>query len=264
MRQHVLRTLPLTLAFFVASANATPSPEEIVQSSLDTLYSPGDDQSTTIQMELINSQGQSRKRQLTMLRKDVGSTGDQKYYIYFHSPTDVKGTAFLIHKLASSEDDRWLYIPAVKMIKRIAANDKRSSFVGSDFTYEDVSGRDINDEKHTLLREENINGRNTYVIESAPKTVIDYTKRISWVDAENWLPIKEEFYDVQNKLVREFSADKIEEIQGTWTITQRTMSNKLTGHRTTVHYEQVKYNNNLEDELFSERYLRNPPRQWVR
>jgi outer membrane lipoprotein-sorting protein len=163
-------------------------------------------------------------------------------------------------------------LPALDMIRQIAASDARSSFVGSDFSYEDVSGRNIAADTHTLLREEKLGDKNSYVVESVPKEPIDYIKKISWIDQATFLPLKEEYYDVQNDLVRVFAAEKIEEISGMEgqeqkkipTIIRRTMKNLKTGHRTDVTYTSVFYNVGLKNDIFAERYLRNPPDEWIK
>lgn len=251
--------VPISLA-----AAAEPSAEEIIKRSLDTFYYGGKDQRVRVAMKLINAQGSVRERNMTMLRLNVGGAGDQKYYIFFHSPADVKGTAFLVWKYPRAEDDRWIYIPAIKLVRRIAADDKRSSFVGSDFTYEDVSGRDVTDEAHRLLKREDLSGRPTFVVESKPKAALDYARRVVWVDAERWLPLKEEYYDTQDQLSRIFVAEKVEQINGVWTATARTMKNDKSGHRTEISLSGVEYGVGLTEDIFTERYLRAPPSKWVR
>ena len=243
---------------------ADPSGEEIIKHSLDAFYYAGNDMRARIKMKLINPQGNVRERDLTMLRLNLGVTGDQRYYMYFHGPSDVKGTTFMVWKYPAREDDRWIFIPAVKLVKRIAADDKRSSFVGSDFTYEDVSGRDLDDEVYSLVRKEDFGGRPAYVVESKPKAPADYARRLSWIDQERWLPLKEEYFDARNELIRTFTADKIEQKGQHWTVTARSMKNLQNGHRTEVAYQEVEYDVGLKDDIFSERYLRDAPKQWVR
>jgi hypothetical protein len=245
-------------------AQDTSSAADIIAKSRLAFYYAGDDGRAKVLMELINKGGQKRVRELTMLRKDYEEGGEQKYFTYFHKPSDVKDTTFMAYKYPDKDDDRWLFIPAINLVKRIAANDKYSSFVGSDFTYEDVSGRKPEEDSHTLLRKEQLNGKNCFVIESIPKTASEYTKRISWIDETNFLPLKEEFYDKQNELYREFLAQEIKDISGILTITKRIMKNIKTGHRTEVTFQEVEYNLGIEDDVFSERYLRRPPLQWVR
>jgi outer membrane lipoprotein-sorting protein len=207
-----------------------------------------------------------------MLRWNDPKSRDQKYFLYFREPADVQGMTFMVWKYPAKESDRWIYVPAIDLVRRIAARDARSSFVGSDFTYEDVSGRNIAADTHGLLREEKLGDRDCYVVESVPKEPIDYVKRISWIDKATFLPLKEEYYDVQNQLARMFTADKIEDIVATEgrerksypTVTKRTMKNLKTGHRTEVTFTSVSYNVGLQDNIFTERYLRNPPERWIK
>ena len=240
------------------------SATDIISKSRLAFYYAGRDMRAKVLMELVNKTGQKRIRELTMLRKDDEEGGRQKYFTYFHQPPDVKDTTFMVYKYPDKDDDRWLFIPAINLVKRIAANDKYSSFVGSDFTYEDVSGRKPEEDTHTLLRKEKIGERSCFVIESAPKEPSEYTKRISWIDETNLLPLKEEFYDKQNELYRQFEAIEIKNIGGIMTITKRLMRNVKTGHRTEVTFQTVEYNEGIGDDIFSERYLRRPPLEWIR
>jgi outer membrane lipoprotein-sorting protein len=258
-----LLLVPLAMASASARA-ADPSAEEIVKRSLEAFYYAGNDMRAKVRMKLINPQGNVREREMTMLRINLGKSGDQRYYIYFHGLADVKGTSFLVWKYPGKESDRWIYVPALKLVKRIAADDKRSSFVGSDFTYEDVSGRNVEDETHTVVRKEDLGGRPTYVVESKPKTVFDYSRRLSWIDSERWLPLKEEYFDARNEPLRTFTADKVELTGKQWTIMARSMKNLQSGHRTEVVYQEVGYDLGLKPDIFTERYLRDAPRQWVR
>ena len=240
------------------------SADDIIAKSRLVFYYAGDDMRAKVLMELINKDGQKRLRELTMLRKDYEEGGNQKYFMYFHKPADVKDTTFMVYKYPNKDDDRWLFIPAINLVKRIAANDKYSSFVGSDFTHEDVSGRKPDEDNHALLRKEQLNSKSCFVVESIPKGTSGYTKRISWIDESNFLPLKEEFYDKQNKLYREFLAQEIKDIKGIFTITKRTMKNTKTGHRTEATFQEVEYNLSIQDDVFSERYLRRPLLEWIR
>ena len=240
------------------------TPEEIVRACYAHFYYAGEDMRAKVLMELINKVGQKRVRELTMLRKDYEDGGNQKYYMYFHRPADVKDTTFMVYKYPERDDDRWLFIPALDLVKRIASNDKFSSFVGSDFSYEDISGRKPEEDSHTMLKKEMINNRTCFVIESLPKETSEYTRRVSWIDEANFLPIKEEFYDRQNELYRTFEALEIKDIDGILTITKRAMRNVKTGHSTEVTFQEVKYNLSITDDIFTERFLRNPARQWLK
>lgn len=273
MKRYLTVSLLAIFAFF-ASLNAgtvlwgpsllhAEDAMEIIKKSQDHLFYPGKDMQARVKMSLIAKTGQQRLRELTMLRRN-GSGGEQKYFIYFHSPGDVRGTSFMVYKYPNKDDDRWLFIPAINLVNRIAARDSRSSFVGSDFTYEDVSGRDIEADTYKYLREETLEGKPCHVIESVPKGPTEYTKKISWIDKTTYIPLKEEYYDVQGALYKVFTADKVEMIGGLPAVTKRTMTNVKSGHKTEVVFESIAYNVGLGDDLFSERYLRKPPEKWVK
>ena len=241
------------------------SGEEVMKKSQAAFLYPGKDFKARVVMKLINKDGQERLRELTMLRKNTGEAGgEQKYFMVFFQPADVKDMSFMIYKYPARDDDRWMFIPAVSMVKRIAAQDKRSSFVGSDFTYEDVSGRDIEDDTHVLEREEKLGNRDCHVVKSTPKTGdADFGYKLTWVDKANYLPLKEEQYDKKGARTKQFSADEVADIKGIPTATKRSMKNLQSGHRTEVVYQKTDYDLGLEDSLFSERFLRQPPRKWV-
>ncbi|MCC6543178.1 MAG: outer membrane lipoprotein-sorting protein [Nitrospirae bacterium] len=236
---------------------------DIVRKSQEAFFSQGKDMQARVKMKLLSKSGQQRLRELTMLRKN-GSNGEQKYFMYFHNPGDVRGTSFMVYKYPGKDDDRWIFIPAINLVNRIAAKDSRSSFVGSDFTYEDVSGRDVEDDTHKYLREESIQGKPCYVVESIPKNPTEYTKKLSWVDKATYLPLKDEYYDVQGSLYKVFTADKIEIIGGLPAVTGRTMSNVKNGHKTEVVFENTAFNVGIADDVFSERYLRKPSEKWIK
>lgn len=241
---------------------------EILDRAQAAFYSSGSDTKARVVMDLINADGKKRTRVLTMLRKNLPGGREQRYFLYFHEPGDVRRTAFLVWKYPEKDDDRWIFIPAVNMMRRIAARDSRSSFVGSDFSYEDISGRDLGADSHTLLREEKLGDSSCYVVQSAPKTAAEFSRKLSWIDKTSWLPLKEEYYDAQNQLARVFTADRIEAI-GTGgktypTVAKRTMKNVRSGHRTEVSFESVSYDVGIPADIFTERSLQQAPEKWIR
>jgi outer membrane lipoprotein-sorting protein len=241
----------------------------ILETSQQAFYAAGTDMKADVTMELITRDGKQRTRVLTMLRLNMPAGTEQKYFLYFREPSDVRRMTFLVWKHFEKESDRWMYIPAVDLVRRVAASDKRSSFVGSDFTYEDISGRDISADTHKVLREEKLNDHDCYVIESTPKEPLDYVRRVAWIDKATYLPLKEEYYDLQNEPARVFTADKIDNVSSVGgsgaipTVLKRTMRNVKSGHRTEVTFKSVSFNVGLTDDIFTERYLRQPPSKWV-
>lgn len=248
------------------------SADEIIERSRQAYYYAGDDAMGKMIMELIDRDGKKRVRVMTMVRRNQEEGKGQKYFIYFHEPGDVRRMTFMVWKYPRREDDRWIFIPAVDLVRRIAAEDRYSSFFGTDFSYEDVSGRDVAEDTHTLIREERLDQRDTFVIESLPLEPAAFTRRISWIDKSNFLPLKEEYFDAQGELHRVFTADRIEDIAAgegerrrTYpTVMKRTMRNVKTGHRTEVTVDTVVYDLGLEEADFSERRMRRPPRAWIR
>jgi outer membrane lipoprotein-sorting protein len=246
-----------------ASAQA-PSAEEIMRRSHLAMYYPGEDVRARITMRLVSKDGGERVREMTMTRRNVREGGEQRYFVFFHRPPDVRDLAFLVWKYPGRDDDRWLYVPALKLVRRIAASDKHTSFVGSDFSYEDVSGREPEDDSHKLLREEPVAGREAYVVESVPKDPADFSRKLSWIDKTMWLPLKEEYYDRRGDLARVYTAEEVKEVQGFWTAVKRSMKNVQSGHRTDVVLDDVRYKQKLSPDLFSERALRAPPAELIR
>jgi hypothetical protein len=250
---------------FLSPGSYGLSPEEIVRNSQAAFLYPGADFKARVLMKLVSKNGQERTRELTLLRKNYGDTGgEQKYFMYFFQPADVKDMTFMVYKYPGRDDDRWLFLPALHMVRRIAAQDKRSSFVGSDFTYEDVSGRDLEEDAHALVREEKLGERDCYLIRSTPKAGgMEYAYKLSWIDQASFLPIKEEYFDRQGELYKVFSADEIVEVKGFPTITRRSMKNLQSGHATAVSYSKTDYNIGMDDSLFTERFLRRPQKRWI-
>ncbi|MHB1012475.1 MAG: outer membrane lipoprotein-sorting protein [Desulfobacteria bacterium] len=257
----------LTGGLFPRAFAGTPGgAEEIMRRSALVQFYSGNDMRAKVTMRLLSKEGGERVRVLIMARRNVKAGGDQKYFLLFLQPADVRDMTFLVWKYPQRDSDRWLYIPAIKLVKRIAANDKRSSFVGSDFSYEDVSGRAAEEDSHTLLREEKYEGKDVLAIKSVPKDgkSADFGYKISWIDKGNFVLWKEEYYDKRGALFKVFTADEVKPIQGFPTTVKRTMKNVQTGHWTEAAYGEVKYNMGLADNLFTERSLRNPPRELAR
>jgi len=245
-------------------AEAPPSASAIVAKSLQSFFFAGSDMKAQVVMTLTPASGPKRVREFRMLRRNEKKDGEQKFFMYFNQPADVRGMTFLIAKYPQKDDDRWLFVPAINMVKRIAARDAAQSFVGSDFTYEHVSGRDLEADDHKLLRKgEKVAGKDCYVIESVAKSAAEYKRKISWIDEASFLLIKEEYYNAKDEIMKVFTADEIRDVSGIPTITKRTMANKKTGHTTTVVFADTAYNVGIESEIFSERYLKEPPRRWV-
>jgi outer membrane lipoprotein-sorting protein len=257
--------MTLVMMFGAVNLMAQQTAEEIMKKSHMALFYAGDDGVAEVTMKIVNSKGKERLREFTMLRLDQEEGGKQMYYTYFKKPSDVARLTFMVHKIPDATDNRWLYIPSVDLVKRISADDKGSSFVGSDFTYEDVSGWHWTEDNHKLLREDQLGDRDVYVIESIPKEDDgQFARKVSYIDKENYLPLKEEYYDKKGELERIFTAEEVKDVEGIMTATLRKMENVKKNQYTTVEFTNIDYNTGIEEDIFTERYLKNPPRKFIK
>ena len=262
--------LSTTLACNFAFA-AAPSVDEIIHHTNYTSYYQGQDGKAKVKMTITDAQNRIRSREFVVLRRDVPTTdelqnnayeGDQKMYVYFSRPADVNKMVFMVLKKIKSDDDRWLYLPALDLVKRIAASDKRTSFVGSDFLYEDISGRSLQADKHVLIGTD----ANYYIIENTPVNPgeVEFSKYIMYIHKSTFLPISTEYYDKQGVKYKTYTALAVDTIEGHPTITKSEAKNLQTGGSTLMEYSSVKYDVGIPDDIFSERNLRKPPRKLLR
>lgn len=229
---------------------------------MDEVYKrpSGDNMQATLNMTITNSRGSTRERSIVQFRQDDGTI--EKKIMFFTAPADVKNTSFLSYSYSDGkDDDQWIYLPALGRVRRIASDKSNESFMGSDFTYDDMGARHPDEDIHTILREEQIDGWDCYVVESVPvKPNDDYAKTISWVIKDEWIGLKKEFLDSKNSVVRELSIDEYEKIDGIWVITDMTMSNLEKNSSTRITMNEVSFDNNLRDSFFSERQMKMGPR----
>jgi len=237
-----------------------PSVDEIVNKANLAAYYQGADGKAKVKMTITDKKGQQRLREFIILRKDVKDGGDQKYYVYFQKPADVRKMVFMVHKHTDpkTDDDRWLYLSGLDLVKRIAAGDKRTSFVGSDFLYEDVSGRSLEDDTHELTKTTD----ELFVIKNVPKEplAVEFAYYDVSIDRKTFIPMKMEYYDKAGKLYRIIESKKIETIQDFPTVVKSVVSDLNTGNKTEMEFTDVKYDIKLGD-IFTERYLRKPPKE---
>ena len=269
MRAICIITFVLVFSLSLLAANEPNSTSEIpdvnmiVNKANFVAYYQGDDGRAKVKMTITSKQSQTREREFIILRKDIQDGGDQKYYVYFLKPADVRKMVFMVHKHADlkRDDDRWLYLPGLDLVRRIAAGDKRTSFVGSDFLYEDVSGRNLAEDTHQLIEATD----KYYVVKNVPKKpdTVEFNYYNVSIDRKNFVPVKMEFYDKKDKLYRVIESKKVEIIQEFPTVVKSVVSDLKTGSRTEMEFSDVKYNIKLKD-IFTERYLRRPPREAIR
>ncbi len=218
--------------------------------------STGDDMTADLTMTLINSSGMQRIRKIKQFIRDFGKV--EKKIMFFTSPADVKNTSFMnwSYNDENKDDDQWIYLPALKKVKRISSDSKSDYFMGSDFTYDDLGDRKPSADNHKILREEKLNGEDCYVVESIPKDEdYIYSKTITWVIKDKWIGLKKEFYDEDGELLKILNVMDYKNIKGFWIITHTEMKNVQKNHKTVMELNNVKINTGIPNSKFTERMM---------
>ena len=250
----LIKSLLLGVLAFTTLSAQQPTGRDIAQRVKDR--PDGDSREAEMKMTLTNKRGSSRERRLSTFSIDVGQgKKDRKSILFFTYPGDVKGTGFLTwdYDTPSREDDKWLYLPAMKKTRRISGSSaKKDYFMGSDFTYNDMSMRNVDEEKHQLLREENLAGHRCWVVQSIPNDKDEiYTRRVTWIRQDCLMAVKAEYYDKLNKLHRRLSISNIDKVQGFWTMHLMQMENVQTGHKTIIRMDNQRFNVKVAPNLFT-------------
>lgn len=261
--------LTLLLSSTVLMA-APPSVDEIIHRTNQMAYYQANDGRAKVKMTITDAQNRIRTREFIILRRDTPRSdsiednsylGEQQLYVYFNRPADVNKMVFMVHKKTLADDDRWLYLPALDLVKRIASSDKRTSFVGSNFLYEDVSGRRLTDDQHALIGQD----ENYYIIENTPvnQANVEFSKYIMYIHKASFLPIQTEYYDKQGIKYKTYTSLAVNTINGHPTITKSEARNLKTNSHTLMEYSHVQYDIGLPEDIFTERYLRKAPRKYL-
>jgi len=259
----------------VASAE-TDVNKIIEQANLSSFYA-GKDGRSDARMTIVDAQGNKQRRQFTILRRDVVSenslsknsatanemeAGDQQMLVFFSRPADVKGTVFRVEKHVKGDDERWIYLPGLDLVKRISAGDKRTSFVGAHYFYEDVSGRNTNEDTFSLINEDNSN----YLINAVPKDLssVEFASYQVTINQTNKLPMKIEYFNSNGKMIRLVEVLATKDINGHITVTKSKVTNLITLGYTLLEFRNTRYDIGLPESVFSERSMRKPPSKWLK
>ncbi len=216
----------------------------------------GEDREGELTMSLINSRGDQRVRKIKQFVKDFGNM--EKSIMFFVSPADVRNTSFMSwsYDEEGKDDDQWIYLPALKRVKRISSDSKSDYFMGSDFTYDDLGDRHPTEDNHELLREETVDGENCYVVESIPKDdEYMYSRTVVWIIKDKWIGLKKEFYDEDEELLKTLTNKKYEKIKNYWTILSSEMRNLQKDHTTKMELANVKLDTGIPANKFTERMM---------
>jgi len=264
----------------VASAE-TDVNKIIEQANLSSFYA-GKDGRSDARMTIVDAQGNKQRRQFTILRRDIVSknstsenslsknsatanemeAGDQQMLVFFSRPADVKGTVFRVEKHVKGDDERWIYLPGLDLVKRISAGDKRTSFVGANYFYEDVSGRNTKEDTFSLINDENGN----YLINAVPKDLssVEFASYQVTINKTNKLPMKIEYFNSNGKMIRLVEVLATKDINGHITVTKSKVTNLITQGYTLLEFRNTRYDIGLPESVFSERSMRKPPSKWLK
>ena len=213
----------------------------------------GETRYAQMELTLVKKNGSKRERKMESWAMDIGK--DTKKIMYFTYPGDVKGTGFLTwdYDQIGKEDDKWLYLPAIKKTRRISGSSaKQDYFMGSDFTYDDMGSRNVDEDTHTLLGEETVDGQKCWKLESLPKDKRDiYSRKTALIRQDCLIPVRVEYYDKMGKLHRRLEMSDIAKVEGFWVARKMHMTNVQTEHQTVLEIKNPTYNIPMEESKFN-------------
>jgi len=215
------------------------------------------DSQASLQMILRNRNGDEHIRTLRLQSLEVDGDGDKSLSI-FDSPRDVKGTAFLSFTHALEPDEQWLYMPALKRVKRISSSNKSGPFLGSEFAFEDLTSFEVKKYTYNYLGDEVYEGQDSFMVEAVPEYEYSgYTRQIIWVDKERYIPLKIAFYDRKNALLKTLVFSQYKQYLGQyWRADTQLMSNHVNGKSTELQWEAYQFRTGLSDRDFDRNTLK--------
>ena len=251
-------TLPVALLLIGAPAWAqVPDPRaESVVDEVDRRLSGYDNFTATMTMTLRESDGSERVREMHILGLEVPEDGD-KTLVVFDLPRDLQGTSILTVTHPDAPSDQWLYLPAVRRTRRIATSRRSSSFMGSEFTFEDIGSQDLRQYRYRYLREETLDGTPSHVLERFP---IDeesaYARQVLWMDTEEYRLLRVDYYDREGEHVKSLRVDGYQQYEGgRWRPDRMVMNELASGKSTTLEWSEYAFATGLRDRDFDPRRL---------
>lgn len=215
------------------------------------------DSQAEMKMILRNAEGQESVRDIRIRSLEVEGDGDKSLSI-FDLPRDVKGTAFLSFSHTVGNDDQWLYLPALKRVKRISSRNKSGPFMGSEFAYEDLSSFEVEKFTYKYLRDEPCGEETCYVVEQYPVDKNSgYKRRIVWIDQSAYRMHKTEFYNRRDALLKTLTAGAYEQYEAKhWRPTEMEMINHQSGKSTLLQWSNYAFKTGLDDSDFNKNTLK--------
>jgi len=215
------------------------------------------DQKSDMIMVLYNRQGQKSERKMHNRSLEIENDGDKTMIIFGH-PRDVKGTAFLTYTHSIRPDDQWLYLPALKRIKRISSSNKSGPFMGSEYAYEDLASQEVDKYSYKYIRDDVYEGRKVFVVERYPAYEHSgYTKQIGYIDQEMYQPLKMVFFDRKSaKLKTLLFQDYRLHLNKYWRANKMRMENHQNGKSTDLVWSNIQFRNGYNEKDFNKNSLK--------
>ncbi len=215
------------------------------------------DSKSDLKMILRNRKGDESLRTLTMKTLEVNNDGDKSLSV-FSDPRDIKGTAFLSFTHALVPDEQWLYLPALKRVKRISSSNKSGPYLGSEFAFEDLTSFEVSKYKYKYLKDEVFNGIDCFVVELYPQYKHSgYTKQQTWIDKQRYIPLKTDYYDRKDSLLKTLENKGYQQYLGQyWRADEMLMTNHQNGKSTILLWENYKFRNGFSDRDFDRNTLK--------
>jgi hypothetical protein len=255
-----VKFLPAILLCLLPLGVPAETPEEkglAIATEADQRDTGFGDHTNNVQMILRNKQGQESTRVIRSKTLEVDGDGDKSQTI-FDEPRDVKGTALLSFTHKEGPDDQWLYLPALKRVKRIASDNKSGPFMGSEFAYEDIASQEVEKYTYKFLRDDTLDGLEVFVFERYPADKKSgYTRQIVWLDKEHYKQRKIEYYDRKNALLKTLVFNDYHQyLDKFWRAHVMYMENHLTGKSTRLIQSDYEFNTGLTDRDFDKNSLK--------
>jgi outer membrane lipoprotein-sorting protein len=256
MKKIMILSLPLFISTVLAIAQSPEDKGLEIAQKAEAADKGFESSKVSLKMILTNKQGQNSERLLENQTLELHDDGD-KSLIVFHSPKDVAGTATLTYTHKSTADDQWLYLPALKRVKRISSDNKSGPFMGSEFAYEDLSSQEVEKYKYKFVKEDNINGNKAYIVERYPvDPKSGYTKQVVWYHQENFRIEKTDYYDRKGTLMKTLTFhDYKQYLNKHWRAGELVMENHLSAKKTRLLFENYSFKTGLNDQDFSQNSL---------
>lgn len=257
---HIKAIVVLPLLLLMATPSIAETPEEkglAIATEGDKRDTGFVDSTVDMKMTLTNRNGDTSNRMMRSRTLEMENDGDKGLTI-FDKPADVRGTAMLTFTHLKGNDDQWIYLPALKRVKRISASNKSGPFMGSEFAYEDLGSQELPKYSYRWLRDEELNGQQMYVIERIPTyKKSGYTRMVSWIDKEEYRAFKVEYFDRKSSHLKTLILSDYKQYKNKfWRPNRLEMTNHQNGKASLLEFSNYKFQTGLKDRDFNKNGLK--------